>query len=257
MRSQPGSMPGAVGRENGPGEGEGEGELVELLVVMPVLNEAASLAESLRALQPLRRRGASLVVVDGGSTDGSVAIADPLADRTLSAARGRASQMNAGAAAQLCRVMLFLHADTRLPDGADERILEAIAEGHAWGRFDVRIDSDRPSLRLVGWLMNLRSRLTGIATGDQAVFMTGAAFRAAGGFPALALMEDIEMSRRLKRIARPACLRARVLTSARRWEQGGVWRTVWLMWRLRAAYSFGADPARLARRYGHGRPEQR
>ncbi len=140
-----------------------DGELVELLVVMPVLNEAASLAQSLRALQPLRRRGASLVVVDGGSTDGSIDIAYPLADRTLSAARGRASQMNAGAAAQPCRVVVFVHADTRLPDGAYDLILEAIAAGHAWGRFDVRIDSDRPSLRWVGWLMNLRSRLTGIA----------------------------------------------------------------------------------------------
>ena len=235
----------------------GDDELVELLVVIPVLNEAASLAESLRALQPLRRRGASLVVVNGGSTDGSVEIADRGADRTLSAVRGRASQMNAGAAAQPCRVMVFLHADTRLPDDAYELILEAIADGHAWGRFDVRIDSHRLSLSCVAWLMNLRSRLTGIATGDQAMFMTGAAFHAAGGFPALALMEDIEMSRRLKRIARPACLRARVLTSARRWEQGGVGRTVWLMWRLRAAYFFGADPARLAQRYGHGRPDKR
>ncbi|MEP7302493.1 MAG: TIGR04283 family arsenosugar biosynthesis glycosyltransferase [Caldimonas sp.] len=182
---------------------------MELLVVMPVLNEAASLAESLQALQPLRRRGASLIVVDGGSTDGSVEIADRGADRTLSAARGRASQMNAGAAAQPCRVMLFLHADTRLPDGAYELILAAIADGHAWGRFDVRIDSDRPSLRLVSWLINLRSRLTGIATGDQALFMTRAAFRAAGGFPALELMEDIEMSRRLSGLqAPPVCARA-------------------------------------------------
>ena len=246
-------MPGAAGSEIDPGDGEP----VELLVVVPVLNEAASLAGSLRALQPLRRRGAWLVVVDGGSSDGSVEIADPLADRTLSAARGRASQLNAGAAAKPCRVLLFLHADTRLPNGAYEFILEAIAGGHAWGRFDVRIDSDRPSLRLVGWLMNLRSRLTGIATGDQAMFMTRAAFRAAGGFPALALMEDIEMSRRLKRIARPACLRARVLTSARRWEQGGVWRTVWLMWHLRAAYFLGVDPAHLARRYGHDRLDKR
>lgn len=235
----------------------GDGELVELLVVMPVLNEAASLAESLRALQPFLRRGASLVVVDGGSTDGSVEIADRVADRTLSAVRGRASQMNAGAAALQCHVLLFLHADTRLPDDAYELILEAIADGHAWGRFDVRIDSDRHSLRWVSRLMNLRSRLTGIATGDQAMFMTRAAFQAAGGFPALALMEDIEMSRQLKRIARPACLRARVLTSARRWEQGGVGRTVWLMWRLRAAYFFGADPTRLAQRYGHGRPGKR
>ncbi len=246
-------MPGAVRREGDPGNEE----LAELLVVMPVLNEAASLAESLRALQPLRQRGASLVVVDGGSTDGSFDIADRVADRTLSAARGRASQMNAGAAARPCRIILFLHADTRLPDGAYELVLEAIADGHAWGRFDVRIDSHRPPLRWVGRLMNLRSRLTGIATGDQAMFMTRAAFHAVGGFPALALMEDIEMSRRLKRIGRPACLRDCVLTSARRWEQGGVGRTVWLMWRLRAAYFFGADPARLAQRYGHGRLDKR
>ena len=246
-------MPGAVGSAGD----AGSGKPVELLVVVPLLNEGAALAEHLQALQTLRLQGACVVVADGGSTDGSVDIAQRLADQTVSAVRGRASQMNAGVAARPSRVLLFLHADTRLPDDAQRLILEAVEHGSAWGRFDVRLDSDRPVLRIVAALMNLRSRLTGIATGDQAMFMTRAAFEVVGGFPALPLMEDIEMSRRLKRVGRPACLRQRVTTSARRWQQGGVCRTVWLMWCLRAAYFFGADPAGLARRYGHARRDTR
>ena len=246
-------MPGAVVSA----ADSGSGEPVELLIVVPVLNEGAALAEHLHALESLRRNGAFLVVADGGSTDGSVDIAQRLADRTVSALRGRASRMNAGAAARPARVLLFLHADTRLPEDAHRLILQTVEHGRVWGRFDVRLDSARPVLRIVAALMNLRSRLTGIATGDQAMFVTRAAFEAVGGFPALPLREDIEMSRRLKRLGRPACLRQRVTTSARRWQQGGVCRTVWLMWRLRAGYFFGADPARLARRYGNARRDTR
>ena len=244
-------MPGAVGSAND----AGEEPVADLLVVVPVLNEAASLAGHLHALKSLRERGARVVVADGGSSDGSPEIARGLVDGVVSTGRGRARQMNAGALACPARVLLFLHADTSLPDGADRLILDAVASGGAWGHFDLHIDSTQPALQLVGTLMNLRSRLTGIATGDQALFMTGVAYRAVGGFPVLPLMEDIEMSRRLKRIGRPACLRQRVATSARRWERGGIWRTVWLMWCLRAAYFLGADPARLAVRYGHERPE--
>lgn len=228
-----------------------------LLVVMPVLNEGQALSASLQALAPLRRDGVQIVVVDGGSTDDSVAIASGMADRTMQGTRGRAAQMNAGAAALSSGVLLFLHADTRLPADAVDMIMKAIDSGHAWGRFDVHIDSDRRSLRMVAALMNLRSRLTGIATGDQAIFMARGAFSDVGGFAPIALMEDIDMSRRLKKISAPACLRARVLTSARRWERSGVWRTIWLMWRLRAAYFFGADPSRLAMRYGHARARER
>ena len=205
-----------------------------LCIVVPVLDEAETLAPRLRAMQPLRRRGVRLVVVDGGSRDGTLAIAREHADLVLNAPRGRAAQMNAGAAACPAEVLLFLHADTELPEQADALVRRATLRPQAWGRFDVRIDSPRPLLRLVATMMNLRSRWTGITTGDQALFVRHDLFRQIGGFPDLALMEDIAISRRLKRHGRPLCLTACVTTSARRWERHGVWRTIVLMWRLRA-----------------------
>ncbi|MEO7243523.1 MAG: TIGR04283 family arsenosugar biosynthesis glycosyltransferase [Variovorax sp.] len=226
-----------------------------LSIVMPVLDEAPQLAQRLAALQVLRRRGVELVVADGGSADGSMRIAEPHADQVISAPRGRARQMNAGARAAAGRVLLFLHADTQLPADAVAAIAAAIPDktvlGIGWGRFDVEIDSPRRLLRCVAGLMNLRSRLTGIATGDQAIFASRALFNAVGGFADIALMEDIDFSRRAKRLQPPVCLRLAVRTSARRWEQGGAWRTIALMWHLRLAYFFGADPKRLARRYGY------
>ncbi|MEO6363506.1 MAG: TIGR04283 family arsenosugar biosynthesis glycosyltransferase [Caldimonas sp.] len=224
----------------------------DLVVVVPVLDEAAGLGDRLFALQPLRERGVRVVVVDGGSADASVAIAEAGADRVLRTSRGRAAQMNAGAAAVECRVLLFLHADTALPVDADRDVLAALGNGHLWGRFDVRLDNPRPVFRVIERLMNLRSRLSGIATGDQAMFVDATAFRAVGGFANLPLMEDVALSKRLRRLGRPACLHATVVTSARRWQQFGVWRTIWLMWRLRAAYALGADPDRLARAYRVG-----
>ncbi len=220
-------------------------------IVIPVLNEAEAVDELLASLAPLRRRGIEVIVVDGGSTDGTPARARPHADRVIAAARGRAHQMNAGADAARGDVLLFLHADTRLPADADRLIGQALADGHAWGRFDVAIEGRHPLLPLVARLMNLRSRLTGIATGDQAIFVRRATFAACGGFPPIPLMEDIALSRALGRLGPPACLRTRVRTSGRRWDSRGFWRTVLLMWRLRAAYFFGATPARLARRYDH------
>jgi len=224
-----------------------------LAVIVPVLNEAAGIDAALAALQPLRARGVPVIVADGGSSDATVRLAAPLADRVLSAPRGRALQMNAGARApeaQDADVLLFLHADTRLPPEADRTLLRALANSErCWGRFDVAIDGRTPALRLVASLMNLRSRLSGIATGDQAIFVTRAAFAALEGFAAIPLMEDIDFSRRAKALSRPLALRARVLTSGRRWERDGVWRTILLMWRLRFAYWLGADPAELAQRY--------
>jgi len=222
-----------------------------LCIVVPVLDEAAQLAPRLQALQPLRERGACVVVVDGGSRDESLAIAQAHADLALVAPRGRASQMNAGAAACAAEVLLFLHADTVLPDAADTLVLSALQGRFAWGRFDVHVDSPRPLLRVVGAMMNWRTRRTGIATGDQALFVRHELFLRIGGFPDLPLMEDIAISRLLKRHGPPACLKQQVSTSARRWERHGVWRTIWLMWRLRAAYFLGADPASLAERYGY------
>lgn len=222
-----------------------------LCIVLPVLDEASALAERLRALQGLRSRGARVVVVDGGSQDETLAIAREHADLALLAPRGRASQMNAGAAACPADVLLFLHADTVLPDNADVLVRRATLGPFAWGRFDARIDSPRRLLRLVGALMNLRSRWSGIATGDQALFVRHDLFQRIGGFPDVPLMEDIAICRLLKPHGRPACLHERVTTSARRWERHGAWRTIFLMWRLRAAYFFGADPHDLAIQYGY------
>jgi len=227
---------------------------VRLSIVVPTLNEAPGIVVHLTALQPLRDRGHEVIVADGGSSDGTPALARPLADRVIASSRGRALQMNAGAVVACGDVLLFLHADTRLPDGADALIDGALAgSGCFWGRFDIRIDGRHPMLPVIACMMNQRSRVTGIATGDQALFMTRSAFERVGGFPAIALMEDITLSRRLRTVSRPACLRARVTTSGRRWEKQGVGRTILLMWRLRLAYFFGAEPARLAQRYrSHG-----
>jgi rSAM/selenodomain-associated transferase 2/rSAM/selenodomain-associated transferase 1 len=233
----------------------GRRPLTSLRIVMPVLQEGQGLLAALQALQPLRGQGAELVVVDGGSTDGSWAIARRWADEVRLAPRGRASQMNAGAAGCRAGALLFLHGDTRLPPGAGAAIAQALARGHGWGRFDVRLDSSRPLLRLVSVLMNARSRLTGIATGDQALFVRRELFERLGGFAGQPLMEDIELSRRLRRTGAPACLPGPAITSARRWESHGAWRTIWLMWRLRAAYYLGAPPQSLARRYGYRPPE--
>ena len=222
-----------------------------LSIIVPVLDEAAGIAAALQPLQELRAKGVELIVVDGGSADGSLALAPPLADKVLTAARGRARQMNAGAALATGRILLFLHADTRLPAAADRLIADALRPecGRHWGRFDVRIEGRPAMLRVVAAAMNLRSRLSGIATGDQAIFVRRALFEAVGGFPELALMEDIALSARLRRQWRPVCLRQRVRTCGRRWEQRGVWRTIVLMWRLRWAYWRGVPAERLAEAY--------
>jgi len=221
-----------------------------LSIIVPVLNEAEGIVTTLQALKPLRERGCEVIVVDGGSSDNTVALATPLADRLLVAGAGRARQMNAGAAAASKEILCFLHADTRLPEAADGLIREGLARSRrSWGRFDVRIEGRHPLLRVVAALMNWRSRLTGIATGDQAMFVTRSLFEAAGRFPEIALMEDIALSRLLQRYGPPLCIAHRLSTSGRRWEKHGVLRTVVLMWRLRLAYRLGADPDQLAARY--------
>lgn len=221
-----------------------------LSIIVPCLNEAQGIAATLAALAPLRARGAEVIVVDGGSSDGTVERAVPHADCVISASRGRASQMNAGAARARGEILLFLHADTLLPESADALIVEGLQRlRRGWGRFDVTIAGHHPLLRVVAWLMNARSRLTGIATGDQAIFATRSLFTAAGGYPDIALMEDIALCKRLKRFGPPLCLKHRLTASGRRWEKHGVVRTILLMWRLRLAYWLGADPRKLAVRY--------
>ncbi len=219
-----------------------------LTIVVPVLDEAPIIAGALQALAPLRARGAEIIVVDGGSSDGTQRLAAPFADRVVAAPRGRGAPLNTGAALGTGDTFLFLHADTTLPENADELIAAALTR-RAWGRFDLRIAGRHPFLAVVARMINWRSRLTGIATGDQAIFVTREAFAAVGGFPDLPLMEDIAMSRRLKRLSRPACIATPVVTSGRRWEHYGVLRTIVLMWRLRLAYYLGVEPARLAHRY--------
>ena len=218
---------------------------MKLSIVVPVLNEAAGIAGALDALAPLRARGHEVIVVDGGSEDGSREFAAPLADRVIVAPRGRARQMNAGAAAASGEALLFLHADTRLPANADHLIFHSLKK-NLWGRFDVAIEGRSTLLPVIAFLMNLRSRLTGIATGDQAIFVRREAFE---GFPEIALMEDVAFSKAMKRRSPPACLRAKAVTSGRRWDEQGVLRTMRLMWRLRLAYFLGTAPDELARRY--------
>jgi rSAM/selenodomain-associated transferase 2 len=220
-----------------------------LSIVMPVLDEAERIGAALAALAPLRALGAELIVVDGGSHDDTVKHCDGCAERVLVAPRGRARQMNAGAGVASGDALLFLHADTTLPPDAPS-LIEAALERRAWGRFDVRIDGRSRWLPVVAALMNCRSRLTGIATGDQAIFVRRAAFDAVGGFADQPLMEDIELSTRLRAsVGRPACLRAKAVTSGRRWDERGAWRTMILMWRLRWLYWRGVAAERLAAAY--------
>jgi rSAM/selenodomain-associated transferase 2 len=218
---------------------------MKMSIIMPVLNEAAVIGAALVSLAPLRARGHEVIVADGGSEDATRALAAPLADRVVVARRGRSRQLNAGAAAASGEALVFLHADTRLPANADCAIADALRKSN-WGRFDVTIEGRSRLLPMIARLMNLRSRLTGIATGDQAIFVRRDAFP---GYPEIALMEDIAFSKAMKRQAPPACLRAKASTSGRRWDEQGVLRTVLLMWRLRLAYFLGAAPDDLARRY--------
>ena len=227
---------------------------MQLSIIIPVLNEASVLPGLLDHLVPLHACGAEVIVVDGGSGDDSQQIASRAGAQVICTERGRARQMNAGASAAHGEVLLFLHADTILPLCAGQAIETAIRRGgradeFVWGHFDVCIDGRSFMLRMVAKLMNWRSRLTGIATGDQAMFITRRAFEAVGGFPDQPLMEDIEMSKRLLALSRPICLMDRVVTSGRRWEVNGVWRTIWLMWRLRWSYWRGVPASELARSY--------
>jgi rSAM/selenodomain-associated transferase 2 len=226
---------------------------MRLSIIIPVVNEDTVLEDCVRCLAEMRSAGAEVVIVDGGSTDKTREIAARSADRMMVAPRGRASQMNAGAQAARGDMLLFLHADTLLPENAVLTITDALERtGRAWGFFRARIVPRTLILSIVSMTMNMRSRLTHIATGDQAMFIRRSTFDAIGGFPDIPLMEDIALSKTLKRAGnRPVCLKAQARTSARRWQKRGVFRTIVLMWRLRLKYYLGADPADLARQYGY------
>jgi rSAM/selenodomain-associated transferase 2 len=225
---------------------------MKIAIVVPVFNEALalpSLMKHLTALKETTNQDFELVFADGGSTDGTVALIAKSGFRVITSPKGRAWQMNAGAAQTTGDVLLFLHADTQLPQNAIKDIASSLRGDICWGRFDVRIAGKPWMLGVVARMMNWRSRLIGIATGDQAMFMTRVAFQAIGGFPQQALMEDIEASRRLRLLSRAACISSLVVTSGRRWETRGVWTTIFLMWRLRWAYWRGQNPKQLAELY--------
>ena len=221
--------------------------------MIPSLDEAEGIGAALEALRPLRERGHEVIVADGGSTDGTPRLAARGADRVIAAARGRARQMNAGAEVATGSVIVFLHADTTLPPEADRAVSEALGDRPGWGSFAVRLSGPHPAFRVIERMISLRSRLSGIATGDQAIFVARDLFLAAGGFADVPLLEDVDLCRRLRRIVRPVRPRAPVVTSSRRWEAGGIARTTVSMWWIRGAGALGVEPARLARHYRFGR----
>lgn len=222
-------------------------------IIVPMLNETNHLARCITQLQALIPQPLEVIFVDGGSEDNSYQMAQSSGYMTLRSARGRAQQQNAGADLAKGRILLFLHADTVLPINAVSILESSLINAYIWGRFDVRLASALSILKIVGWMINFRSRWSGIATGDQAIFVLKSDFIKVAGFPFQPLMEDVELSKRLKRLHHPLCLRESVVTSARRWEQRGIWRTIRLMWRLRFLYWLGVPASKLAQAYRHER----
>ena len=221
-----------------------------LSIIIPTLNEEEIIRSSLGALAWLQAKGHEVIVADGGSRDNTVRLSQPLADKVIRSKAGRVIQMNAGARAAHGDVLVFLHADTLLPADADALIGIGLAQsGGKWGRFDVRLAGRHPSLRLIEFMMNQRSRVTGIVTGDHSLFVDRRLFNTIGGFPEIELMEDIAISRILKRHGQPLGIKQAVITSSRRWEQRGILRTILLMWRLQLGYFLGENTRRLARMY--------
>ncbi len=229
-------------------------QAVLLSIVIPVLNEAATIVATLESLQVLRSQSCEIILADGGSQDATLERADRLIDQTTIVARGRASQMNAGAALAQGQYLLFLHADTFLPVDMTDFMAQLAADEsrgkpQSWGFFPVRLSGSQSLLRCIEWMMNWRSRLTSVATGDQCLWLHRDLFKQVMGFDEMPLMEDVALSKKLRRIQRPLIWSSPVTTSSRRWEQQGMLRTVFLMWRLRLAYMLGASPQRLVKRY--------
>ncbi len=222
----------------------------KISVIIPVFNEANGIEDCLLSLKPLQLSGHELIVVDGGSNDDTVALAKPFADRVIRSSRGRARQMNTGAALGSGDLYLFLHADTQFTKSAAQTLISVAEEStYVWGRFDVRLSGGHSLFRVIEAAMNLRSRMTSVCTGDQAIFVDREMFIRVGGYDDIGLMEDIALSKKLRRHMSPLCLHEKLITSSRRWESDGILRTVFRMWWLRLAYFLGSSPERLRRHY--------
>lgn len=222
---------------------------MKVSIIIPVLNEAENIADTLLSLDSYRNQGHEVIVVDGGSNDATVSISEQYTDKVLRSDSGRAIQMNSGIAEAKGDVLLFLHADTRLPDDALGGIITAVEEGHFWGRFNVRLSGSHFLFRIIERMMNMRSCITGVATGDQAIFVSRESIDIIGDYPRLPLMEDVVFSKRLRKLDWPACIKQRVITSSRRWEHRGILRTMLLMWRLRLLFFLGVPAEKLAKQY--------
>ncbi len=222
---------------------------MKLSIIIPVYNEAENIVALLRRLQNYRIQGHEVIVVDGGSRDNSFDCAIGMVDKLLMSKPGRAMQMNIGTEQASGEVLVFLHADTELPPQANNLIIDAMNKKHQWGRFNVRLSGQRRFFRIIETMMNWRSCLTGIATGDQVIFVRRNVFMQAGGYPEIKLMEDIELSKKLKKFSKPACIKNAVITSSRRWEKNGIVKTTLLMWQLRLLYFLGVSPDKLFTRY--------
>jgi rSAM/selenodomain-associated transferase 2 len=229
---------------------EGQNGDLRISIIIPCLNEGEGLQRCLLNLQTLRSAGHEVILVDGGSVDQErLTTAESCVDRLVRTSAGRAHQMNSGAQHARGDVYWFLHADSGIAEGMAAAILTAVGTRPAWGRFDIRLSGSHSLFRIIEWMMNWRSRISGIATGDQGIFVHYQLFQQIGGFPQQPLMEDIEISRRLKRVVSPICLPGPLVTSSRRWESNGMLRTILLMWFLRLAYWLGVEPEYLARLY--------
>jgi len=222
---------------------------MKVSIIIPVLNEAEHIADTLESLDAYRRQGHEVIVIDGGSSDDTVSITEQYADKVLRSDPGRAMQMNSGIDQALGDVLLFLHADTRLPADAVSKIIDAIEEGYFWGRFNVRLSGKHFMFRIIELMMNMRSCISGVATGDQAIFVSLESIEIVGAYPRLPLMEDVVFSKRLRNLGWPACIKQQVVTSSRRWEDKGILRTMLLMWRLRLLFFLGVPADKLARQY--------